>query len=51
VNQFKGAEAGLLWLRVATGGMVFALHGWARLGRVYNYLVLGQQWTFVALVQ
>ncbi len=39
-----------MWLRVAVGGITFALHGWARLGRLYSYLVLGKEWTFVALV-
>lgn len=46
-----GSDFGLLFLRLAIGGMVFGLHGWARLFKVYNYLVLGQPWTFVALVQ
>lgn len=46
-----GADFGLLFLRLGIGGMMFGLHGWARLFKVYNYLVLGQPWTFVTLVQ
>ena len=47
----EGREYGWLFLRLAIGGMLFGLHGWARLFKLYNYLVLGQPWTFVALVQ
>jgi putative oxidoreductase len=48
--QLTKRDYALLWLRVGVGGMVFALHGWARIFRVYNYLVLGQTWSFVGLV-
>jgi putative oxidoreductase len=44
-------DVGLLLLRVGIGGLIFALHGWARLGKLYGYFVLGQQWSFIGLVQ
>lgn len=47
----EGRECGWLFLRLGIAGMVFGLHGWARIFKLYNYLVLGQPWTFVALVQ
>jgi putative oxidoreductase len=47
----EGREYGWAFLRVAIGAMIFALHGYARIGKLYNYLVLGQTWTFVGLVQ
>ena len=47
----EGRDYGWLFLRLATGGMIFGLHGWARLFKLYNYLVLRQPWTFVGLVQ
>ena len=47
----EGREFGWLFLRLATGAMVFGLHGYARIGKLYNYLVLGQPWSFVGLVQ
>ena len=40
----------LLWLRLAVGGITFALHGAARLEKLYHYFVLGQPWPFVGLV-
>lgn len=43
-------EYALLWLRVAVGGITFALHGAGRLSKLYQYFVLGHTWTFVALV-
>jgi len=50
VNEQKFRDYGLLWLRLALGCAIFFLHGWGRVPRVYNYLVLGQPWTFVNLV-
>src|SRR5215831_2150590 len=44
-------DLGLLFLRVATGGMLLSVHGWARLLKAFGYLFLGQPWTFVGLVQ
>ncbi|MEO8369375.1 MAG: DoxX family protein [Candidatus Solibacter sp.] len=47
----EGREYGWVFLRVAIGAMLFGLHGYARIGKLYNYFVLGQTWTFVGLVQ
>jgi putative oxidoreductase len=51
VNFMSNADAALLWLRVAAGGLMFVLHGAARLGFVYGYLVLKQPWPFVGVVE
>ena len=47
----EGREYGWLFLRAGIGAMIFGLHGYARIGKLYNYFVLGQTWTFVGLVQ
>jgi putative oxidoreductase len=47
----EGREFGWLFLRLATGAMMFGLHGYARIGKLYNYFVLKQPWSFVGLVQ
>ena len=47
----EGREYGWLVLRLGTGAMLFGLHGWGRIFKLYSYLVLGQPWTFVGLVQ
>ncbi len=47
----EGREYGWVFLRVGIGAMIFALHGYARIGKLYNHFVLGQPWTFVGLVQ
>ena len=50
MNEQKFRDYGLLWLRLALGCAILFLHGWGRIPRVYNYLVLGQPWTFINLV-
>ena len=47
----EGYDLGLLTLRLGLGGMLLGLHGWARLVKAFGYLFLGQQWTFIGLVQ
>ncbi|MEO8594881.1 MAG: DoxX family protein [Candidatus Solibacter sp.] len=47
----EGREYGWLFLRLGIAGMVFGLHGWARLGKLYSHFILGQPWSFVALVE
>ena len=47
----EGREYGWLFLRLGIGAMMFGLHGYARIGKLYSYFVLGQPWTFVGLVQ
>ena len=47
----EGREFAWLFLRLAVGAMMFGLHGWARLGKLYAYFILGQPWSFVSLVQ
>ena len=49
--QRAGCDLGLLTLRLGIGGMLLGLHGWARLVKAFGYLFLGQQWTFIGLVQ
>lgn len=43
-------DLGLLVLRLGVAGLMFALHGWARLGRAFSYSVLGTEWPFTTLV-
>ena len=43
-------DAGLLVLRLGLATLMFALHGWARLGRAFNYSFFGAEWPFVSLV-
>ena len=47
----EGREIAWVFLRLAVGAMMFGLHGWARLGKLYAYFILGQPWSFVSLVQ
>ena len=47
----EGREYGWVFLRVATGAMMFGLHGYARIGKLYEYLVLGKPWGFVGVVE
>lgn len=41
---------GLLLGRVGFAALLVGFHGWARLGRAFNFAVLGQPWPFVAIV-
>ena len=43
-------DAGLLVLRLGIATLMFALHGWARLIRAFNYSFFGEPWPFVDLV-
>jgi len=43
-------DIGLLVLRLGIAGLMFAQHGWARLGRAFSYAVLGDEWPFTNLV-
>jgi putative oxidoreductase len=43
-------DLGLLVMRLGVAGLMFALHGWARLGRAFSYSVLGTEWPFANLV-
>jgi putative oxidoreductase len=43
-------DIGLLVLRLGIATAMFALHGWARLIRAFNYSVFGADWPFVDLV-
>src|SRR5262245_2693470 len=47
----KFTDWGLLLLRLGFAGLLIYLHGFARLGRAFNYAVHGQTWTFVSLVE
>jgi putative oxidoreductase len=44
-------DLALLWLRVATGAAMFALHGWGRLVGLFHHFVQGQPWAFPPIVQ
>lgn len=42
---------GLLVMRLGYASLLIGLHGGARFLRAFNYVVLGQPWTFVSLVE
>lgn len=42
---------GLLVMRLGYSSLLIGLHGGARLVRAFDYVVLGQPWTFVNLVR
>ena len=50
MTEQTNRDYALLWLRLAVGGITFALHGAARLGKLYHYFVLGQPWPFIGVV-
>jgi uncharacterized membrane protein YphA (DoxX/SURF4 family) len=45
------ADWGLLLLRVGLASLLIGLHGGPRLVRVFRYVLLGEPWTFVGLVE
>jgi len=49
--SFSKSDIGLLVLRLGFALLLIGFHGWARFHRAYDYVVLGQPWTFVALVE
>jgi putative oxidoreductase len=51
VTRQTERDYALLWLRLAAGGITFALHGMGRLSKLYHHFVLGEPWPFIALVQ
>jgi putative oxidoreductase len=40
----------LLWLRLGVGGLLFGVHGTARLVAVWNHLIGGRTWGFIDVV-
>jgi putative oxidoreductase len=44
-------DAGLLFLRVGVAGLLIPLHGWNRLIAAYEYLLFGEAWGFVHMVE
>jgi putative oxidoreductase len=51
MTRFSGTDWGLLLLRLGFAALLIGLHGWTRLLRAYDFLVHGQAWTFVGLVE
>jgi putative oxidoreductase len=49
--RYSTTDWGLLLLRLGFAALLIGLHGWARLIRAFNFVVHGQAWTFVALVE
>ncbi len=50
LTRQTNSDLALLWLRLAVGGITFALHGAGRLAKLYQHFVLGQSWPFVGVV-
>lgn len=44
-------DLSLVLLRLGYGGLLVWFHGWGRFWRAYNYVVRGEPWTFVTLVE
>ena len=51
MSRITSSDVGLLILRVGYASLMFGLHGWPRLMRVYNHFVLGQPWGFIGVVE
>ena len=51
MTRLSGIDWGLLLLRLGFTALLISLHGWTRFLRAYNYLVHGQAWTFVGVVE
>jgi putative oxidoreductase len=49
--SFSRSDIGLLILRLGFASLLIGFHGWARFHKAFNYVVHGQPWTFVALVE
>ncbi len=44
-------DAGLLLLRLGTGLLLIANHGWSKLVSAYGYVVQGKEWKFIEGVE
>ena len=51
MTRRSSADWGLLLLRIGLALLLVGLHGGPRLVRAVRYVVLGEPWTFVGLVQ
>ncbi|MEO8070919.1 MAG: DoxX family protein [Acidobacteriota bacterium] len=45
------SDWGLLLMRLGFASLLIGFHGWIRLGRAFRFVVYGEPWTFVGLVQ
>jgi putative oxidoreductase len=51
MTRYSEIDWGLLLLRLGFAALLIGLHGWTRLLRAFNFVVRGQVWTFVGVVQ
>jgi putative oxidoreductase len=51
MTRFSEMDWGLLLLRLGLAALLIGLHGWTRLIRAFDFVVHGQAWTFVGVVQ
>ena len=51
MTRYSETEWGLLLLRLGFAALLIGLHGWTRLLRAFNFVVHGQAWTFVSVVE
>lgn len=51
MSRITSSDVGLLVLRLGYTSLLFGLHGWPRLIRIYNHFVLGMPWGFVGVVE
>jgi putative oxidoreductase len=50
MTRHSETDWGLLLLRLGFAALLIGLHGWTRLLRAFNFVVHGQAWTFVGVV-
>ena len=51
MTRYSETDWGLLLLRLGFAALLIGLHGWTRLLRAFNFVVHGQAWTFVTVVE
>ena len=51
MSRVSRSDLGLLALRLGFTLLLIGFHGWARFHKAFDYVVHGQPWTFVGLVE
>ena len=51
MTRYTETDWGLLLLRLGFAALLIGLHGWTRFLRAFNFVVHGQAWTFVSVVE
>src|SRR5689334_18038813 len=51
MGRFSRTDIALLVMRAGYAALLFGFHGWSRIIKAWNFAVMGQPWTFVAVVE